>query len=77
MGESSNKFRFLIPLLSGLFAVIFLLCGVIYIIININLFKVDNIPIIKAPEGPIKEKHLAMEVLIFLLDIFIIFFSYI
>ena len=56
MGESSKKFRFLIPLLSGLFAVIFLLCGVIYIIININLFKVDNIPIIKAPEGPIKEK---------------------
>ena len=43
MDESSNKFRFLIPLLSGLFAVIFLLCGVIYIIFNINIFKVDNI----------------------------------
>ena len=56
MEETSNKFRFLIPLLSGLFAVIFVLCGVIYIIININLFKEDNIPIIKAPEGPIKEK---------------------
>jgi len=56
MDETSNKFRFLIPLLSGLFAVIFVLCGVIYIILNINFFKVDNIPIIKAPEGPIKEK---------------------
>ena len=56
MDETSNKFRFLIPLLSGLFSVIFVLCGVIYIILNINFFKVDNIPIIKAPEGPIKEK---------------------
>lgn len=56
MQEKSSKFKFLIPILSGLLAVIFVLSGAIYIIFNINIFNESKIQIIKAPKGPIKEK---------------------
>ena len=56
MAENSNKFRILLPLLSGLLSVIFVLSGAIYIFLNINFLGNKEIQILKAPEGPIKEK---------------------
>lgn len=56
MTENSKKFRILLPLLGGLFSVILVLSGVIYIFFNINFFGNKEIQLIKAPEGPIKEK---------------------
>ena len=58
MSDKNKKFKFLIPILSGLLAVIFVLSGAIYIIFNINLFSEEKIQIIKASKGPIKEKPL-------------------
>jgi len=54
--EKSSKFKFLIPVLSGLLAVIFVLSGAIYLLFNINIFNEEKVQIIKAPKGPIKEK---------------------
>ena len=56
MAENSKKFRILLPLLSGLLSVIFVLSGAIYIFFNINFLGNKEIQILKAPEGPIKEK---------------------
>ena len=56
MTENSKKFRILLPLLSGLLSVIFVLSGAIYIFFNINFLGNKEIQILKAPEGPIKEK---------------------
>ena len=56
MQEKSSKFKFLIPILSGLLAVIFVLSGAIYLLFNINIFNEEKVQIIKAPKGPIKEK---------------------
>ena len=56
MTESSKKFRILLPLLGGLLSVILVLSGAIYIFFNINFFSNKEIQLIKAPEGPIKEK---------------------
>ena len=56
MAENSKKFRILLPLLSGLLSVIFVLRGAIYIFFNINFLGNKEIQILKAPEGPIKEK---------------------
>ena len=58
MSDKNKKFKFLIPILSGLLAVIFVLSGAIYIFFNINLFSEEKIQIIKASKGPIKEKPL-------------------
>ena len=56
MTENSKKFKILFPLLGGLFSVILVLSGVIYIFFNINFFSKKEIQLIKAPKGPIKEK---------------------
>ena len=56
MSDKNKKFKFLIPILSGLLAVIFVLSGAIYIFFNINLFSEEKIQIIKASKGPVKEK---------------------
>tara|TARA_Y100001934_G_C12076499_1_gene642663 strand:- start:8 stop:793 length:786 start_codon:yes stop_codon:yes gene_type:complete len=56
MTESSKKFRILLPLLGGLLSVILVLSGAIYIFFNINFLSNKEIQLIKAPEGPIKEK---------------------
>ena len=56
MTENSKKFKILLPLLGGLFSVILVLSGAIYIFFNINFFSNKEIQLIKAPEGPIKEK---------------------
>ena len=56
MAENSKKFRILLPLLSGLLSVIFVLSGAIYIFFNINFLGNKEIQILKASEGPIKEK---------------------
>ena len=56
MAENSKKFRILLPLLSGLLSVIFVLSGAIYIFFNINFLGNKEIQILKATEGPIKEK---------------------
>ena len=56
MQEKSSKFKFLIPILSGLLAVIFVLSGAIYLLFSINIFNEEKVQIIKAPKGPIKEK---------------------
>ena len=58
MSDKNKKFKFLIPILSGLLAVIFVLSGAIYIFFNINLFSEEKIQIIKASKGPVKEKPL-------------------
>ena len=56
MVENSKKFRILLPLLGGLLSVILVLSGAIYIFFNINFLSNKEIQLIKAPEGPIKEK---------------------
>ena len=56
MTENSKKFKILFPLLGGLFSVILVLSGTIYIFFNINFFSKKEIQLIKAPKGPIKEK---------------------
>ena len=56
MTENSKKFRILLPLLGGLLSVILVLSGAIYIFFNINFLSNKEIQLIKAPEGPIKEK---------------------
>ena len=58
MLDKNKKFKFLIPILSGLLAVIFVLSGTIYIFFNINLFSEEKIQIIKASKFPVKEKPL-------------------
>jgi hypothetical protein len=58
VSDKNKKFQFLIPILSGLLAVIFVLSGAIYIFFNINLFSEEKIQIIKASKGPVKEKPL-------------------
>jgi hypothetical protein len=58
VSDKNKKFKFLIPILSGLLAVIFVLSGAIYIFFNINLFSEEKIQIIKASKGPVKEKPL-------------------
>ncbi len=58
MSDKNKKFKFLIPILSGLLAVIFVLCGAIYIFFNINILSEEKIQIIKASKGPVKEKPL-------------------
>ena len=56
MAENVKKFKILLPLLGGLFSVILVLSGAIYIFFNINFFSKKEIQLIKAPKGPIKEK---------------------
>jgi hypothetical protein len=58
VSDKNKKFKFLIPILSGLLAVIFVLSGAIYIFFNIYLFREEKIQIIKASKGPVKEKPL-------------------
>ena len=57
MTENTKKFKILFPLLGGLFSVILVLSGAIYIFFNINFFSKKEIQLIKAPKGPIKEKN--------------------
>ena len=59
MSDKNKKFKFLIPILSGLLAVIFVLSGAIYIFFNINILSEEKIQIIKGwqdKDGILQEK---------------------
>ena len=52
----NKKNKFVVPLLSGLIAICFIMVGIYYFFSNLGVFEKTSVPIIRAPEKPIKVK---------------------